>query len=92
MIVQVIRDFKAQGEESVSQAQIVNRLIHDIEVKEGTGTSLERAEETSKKIANVIQHLITKESVLMVTQDAKVKNERLLCLNINVDMEEMNLN
>ena len=28
----------------------------------------------------------------MVTQDAKVKNERLLCMNINVDMENMDLN
>ena len=48
--------------------------------------------ETSKKISNVIQHMITKENVLMVTQDAKVKNERLLCLNINVDMEHMDIN
>jgi hypothetical protein len=31
------------------------------------GTSMERAVETSKKIANVIQHLITKENVLIVT-------------------------
>lgn len=36
--------------------------------------------------------MITKENVLMVTQDAKVKNERLLCLNINVDMEHMDIN
>lgn len=91
MIVNVIREFKAQGEDTVSQAQIVNKLIEEIEIHEGTGTSLERAEETSKKIANVIQHLITKENVLMVTQDSKVKNERLLCMNINVDMENMEL-
>jgi hypothetical protein len=90
--VQVIRDFKAQGEEAVTQAQIVNKLVHLLEVQEGSGTSLERAQETSKKISNVIQHLITKENVLMVTQDAKVKNERLLCININVDMQNMDLN
>ncbi len=56
-----------------------------LEVQEGAaGTSLERAEQTSRKIAQVINHLITKENVLMITQDSKVnKNERLLCLNIN---------
>lgn len=63
-----------------------------MELQEGSGTSLERSLETSKKISNVIQHLITKEDVLMVTQDAKVKNERLLCLNINVDLQNMDLN
>lgn len=72
--------------ESVSQADIVNRLIQQIEVEDNiNGTSMERAVETSKKIANVIQHLITKENVLIVTQDSKNKNERLLCLNVNTD-------
>ena len=52
---------------------------------------MERALETSKKVANCIQHLITKENVLMVTQDAKLKNERMLCMNINVDMANMAL-
>jgi hypothetical protein len=58
-----------------------------LEVEEGAaGTSLERAEQTSRKIQNVINHMITKENVLMITQDSKTnKNERLLCLNINSD-------
>ena len=58
-----------------------------MEVEEGAaGTSLERAEQTSRKIQNVINHMITKENVLMITQDSKTnKNERLLCLNINSD-------
>lgn len=47
--------------------------------------------ETTNKIKNVIQHLITKESVLMVAQDARIKNERFLSLNINVDLANMNL-
>jgi hypothetical protein len=93
MVVEAIRELKAEsGEDSVSQAQIVNKLVHHLELQEGSGTSLERSLETSKKISNVIQHLITKEDVLMVTQDAKVKNERLLCLNINVDLQNMDLN
>lgn len=53
---------------------------------------MQRALETSKKVANCINHLITKENVLMITQDAKVKNERILCLNINVDLANMDLN
>jgi hypothetical protein len=28
----------------------------------------------------------------MVSQDSKIKNERYLCLNINVDLQNMNLN
>ena len=53
---------------------------------------MQRALETSKKVANCINHLISKENVLMITQDAKVKNERILCLNINVDLANMDLN
>lgn len=48
------------------------------------GTSIERAEQTSNKIMQVVQHMITKENQLIITQDSKTnKNERLLCLNIN---------
>jgi rRNA-processing protein FCF1 len=93
MVMDAIRELKEEGgEDSVSQAQIVNKLVQHLELQEGSGTSLERSLETSKKISNVIQHLITKENVLMITQDAKVKNERLICLNINVDMQNMDLN
>ena len=53
---------------------------------------MERSVETSNKISKVINHLITKEDVLMITQDAKDKNERLLCLNINLDLENLDLN
>jgi len=85
LIVITLQDFeKEQGLESASQADIVNRLVQKIEVEEGSGgTSIERTIDTSKKIQNVIQHLITKENVLIVTQDSKNKNERLLCLNVN---------
>jgi hypothetical protein len=52
----------------MSQADIVNRLVSRLEVEEGAaGTSLERAEQTSNKIQQVIQHLITKENVLVIT-------------------------
>lgn len=76
--------------ESVSQSEIVNKLVTNIEVEEATtGTSLARAEQTTKKVQNVINHLITKENVLIVTQDSKNnKNERLLCLNVNTAADD----
>lgn len=57
---------------------------------EGAGTTVERAAEKAKQIANVVNYMVTKENVLMVTQDSKIKNERLLCLNINVDENNFN--
>lgn len=50
-------------------------------------TSVEQSVETSKKIANVISHLITKENILVVTQDSKIKNERFISVNINVNLD-----
>ena len=52
-------------------------------------TSIEKSMETKKKVQNVIGHLISKENVLMITQDAKVKDERFLTLNINVEIENV---
>ena len=66
-------------------------MLQKILVEDSAGTNMTMATETAKKIANCINHLITKENVLMVTQDSKVKNERLLCLNIHLDMDSLNL-
>jgi len=67
-------------------------MVLKLEV-EGTEqtTSIERASETSKKVSHIISYLIAKENVLMITQDSRVKNERYLALNINVDMGNMSL-
>ena len=59
--------------------------------EEGSGTSVEKAAETAKRVANCINYLIKKENILLITQDSKVKNERLLCLNINHDIAQMSL-
>jgi len=69
LIVHTFRQFeKESGMESVSQSDIVNKLVMQIEVQENLhGTSMERAVELTQKIKNVIQHLITKENVLIVT-------------------------
>jgi hypothetical protein len=43
-------------------------MVRKIEVESNDrSTSVARGIETSKKIANVIQHLITKENILMIT-------------------------
>ena len=45
--------------------------------------TVEESIEQSKKIANVINHLIQKENVLMISQDAKIKNERYIKCKID---------
>ncbi len=52
-------------------------------------TNVERAAETARKVQNVISHLITNENILMISQDAKVKNDRYLTLNVNLDIETL---
>jgi hypothetical protein len=56
MICKTVKQNEEQtGEESMSQADIVNRLVSILEVEEGAaGTSLERAEQTSRKVQQVI--------------------------------------
>jgi hypothetical protein len=50
-----MKEFERAGEENVRQADIVDKMIHKIEL-EGTErqTSLERTLETTKKVQNVI--------------------------------------
>lgn len=45
--------------------------------------------ETMKKVGHVINHLINNENILMVSQDAKAKNDRYITMSINVDMENV---
>lgn len=62
-------------------------MVQKLELEDAQAqTSIQHSIETSKKVQNVISYLITKENVLMVSQDAKIKNERYICLNINVDL------
>ena len=86
-----MKKFEHEGQESVQQSEVVNRVIQSIVLDEGAGTSVEKAAETAKKVSNVIHNLISKENVVVVTQDSKVKNERLLCLNINFEMSALNM-
>lgn len=90
MIISIMKDFERSGEENVRQGDVVDRMVQKIEL-EGTErqTSMEHAQETMKKVSNVISHLINNENILMITQDAKVKADRYLTLNMNLDMDQV---
>ena len=60
-------------------------MILKLEVQGTESTSVNQSLETSKKVSHIISYLIAKENILMVSQDSRVKNERYLSLNINVD-------
>lgn len=92
MAVAVMREFEVQGRENVQQSDVINRMVQKMLVEMSHAVANEeKTLESTNKIKNVIQHLITKENVLMVAQDARIKNERFLSLNINVDLANMNL-
>ena len=86
-----MKEFEAQGSENVQQSGVVNRVIQKMLLEEDTGVEAteEQAVQLSKIITNVVSYLINKENVLMISQDAKIKNERFLCLNVNVERENL---
>lgn len=92
LIVTVMKDFESQDRENVPQSDVINRAVQKMLVEMSYAVANEEMTmETTNKIAHVIQHLINKENVLMIAQDAKNKNERFLTLNINVDLQNMHL-
>ena len=86
-ICQTIKEMESEGQDSVAQGVIVNRIAQKMLEEESAATSIEKMSDIAKKIHHCITHLIKKENVLMVTQENKLnKNERLICMNINVDL------
>ena len=75
------------------QGDIVEKMVQRIELEGADSvnrqTNVERAAETARKVQNVISHLINNENILMISQDAKVKNDRYLTLNVNLDIENL---
>ena len=68
MILSVMKEFEAMGQDSVQQTQIIDKMIRKIEIESNQrNTSLERTVETQKKVSSVIQNLITKENMLLIT-------------------------
>ncbi len=89
MIISIMKDFERTGEENVRQGDIVDRMVQKIELESNERqTSIEHAQETMKKVSNVINHLINNENILMITQDAKAKVDRYLTLSMTLDMEQ----
>lgn len=64
-----MKEFAAAGAgESVQQSEVINKMIQKLEIESTErGTSLEQGVESSRKVANVIQYMISKEDILMVT-------------------------
>ena len=87
-----MKEFEAQQQDNVQQSSLIDKMVQKLVLEEPQlAASEEYAIEASKKVQNVISYLITRENVLMISQDSRVKNERYLCLNINVDLQNMNL-
>ena len=82
-LMKVMRHFQDQGNQSVQQAELVDNVLREIELNSNEDTSLEKGIETAKKINSVIQNLIFKESMFLITADAKLKKDRYLSLSIN---------
>lgn len=88
-----MKDFERSGEENVRQGDIVEKMVQRIELDGADSvnrqTNVERAAETARTVHNVISHLINNENVLMISQDAKVKSDRYLTLNVNLDIQNL---
>jgi DNA replication licensing factor MCM6 len=90
LAIMIMKEFERAGDDNVRQGDIVERMVQKLELDEAEHqVSLERTLETSKKVANVISYLINNENLLMISQDAKVKNDRYLTLNVNTDLEQL---
>jgi len=90
MIITIMKEFERAGDDNVRQGDIMERMVQKLELDEAEHqVSMERTLETSKKVANVISYLINNENLLMISQDAKVKNDRYLTLNVNTDLEQL---
>lgn len=93
MIVAIMKEFERAGDDNVRQGDIVERLVQKLELDgaDGRQANMERTLETSKKVQNVINYLINNENILMISQDARTKNDRYLTLNVSVDLENLGL-
>jgi hypothetical protein len=89
MIIKTMKDFEDAGEEMVAQNKIVDKVVLDIEIGQKDETSLEQTEITAKKVNSTIQQLITKEGMVIIDKDAKNRTDRILSLDVNIDLGNM---
>ena len=87
MIMYTMSEMKrAEGSESIEQAALINKLVEKMNLDMNQNrqeVSVALAADQSRRYTKVIDQLIKKEGVLIVTQDSKNKAERFLSLNIN---------
>lgn len=90
-VVECIQRLEEQGggQENIMQKDIVDAIVKKFELEERRETNISQTIETTKKIQNVIQNMITKENILLVTEEAKTKNDRRLAVSLNVDVNSM---
>lgn len=90
MIITMMKEYERAGDDNVRQGEIAEKIVIQIELHDREHqTSIERSAETLKKVNNVINYLINNENILMISQDAKVKSDRYLTLNVNCDLDNL---
>jgi DNA replication licensing factor MCM6 len=68
--------------EGIKQNDLIGIFLND---NEGNIKGVDELTELTRKVTSVVQRLIVKEGALCIIQDAPVKNERVLMLNVNID-------
>ena len=83
LVKQKERDNEQSGEMGITQKQLVEMYLNS---EENNIESLTQVKEWIMKLNSVIQRLVSKENVLIVIDDAAIKEDRTLTININVDI------
>ena len=89
MIVALMKDYQMQNEDNVRQGDLVEKLVQHLITNGESNPSVEWSVEVSNKIHKIIEHLINKEGILMITQDALSKNDKYLGMDPNITMENL---
>ena len=79
-----------QNEDNVRQGDLVEKIIQKLIENGDAQASIEWGVEQTAKLNNIVQYLITRENVLMITQDALSKNDRYLTMDPNISLETFN--
>ena len=90
MIVAIMKEFQMQDEDNVRQGDLVERIIQKLIENGDAQASIEWGVEYTAKLNNIVQYLISRENVLMITQDALSKNDRYLTMDPNISLETIN--
>jgi len=81
---------KEEGDnfEGILQKDLLGTYLKEVENQiKGTDDLMYWA----KKLSSVIQRLIVKEGVLCALNDPQSKDDRMLCLNVNIDFDNIQI-